>query len=287
MTDLDIAEDLSRPRRCSTPCRIFGCRSPVSLPVPPSVTPCRIDTLSSITTVSNRSTRRRCMVEENALAEARRRIDVHLEHGGDDRLCRVEREILATPGLPAGHARGDASACAWKALEIEQGLHQPPAGGVAVEHGNDVRAKCLADRGIAGKISIIMEGMFDQRRRRDRDDAGASAIRWTIGAVERVVVENMGQQEGGQVRLADCMASSASARMRWKIGLVPAEIDDIRRSGAEGDGRHEYPLKPPPCSMDDHAEPNRQYDRLCDAGPPAIQERGQGRAARKPRTASL
>ena len=36
----------------STPARTFGWRSPLSLPVPPRVTPCSIETLSSMTAVS-------------------------------------------------------------------------------------------------------------------------------------------------------------------------------------------------------------------------------------------
>src|SRR5262249_43858188 len=40
------------PAPISTPCRILGWRSPASLPVPPSVTPCNIETSSSITAVS-------------------------------------------------------------------------------------------------------------------------------------------------------------------------------------------------------------------------------------------
>ena len=40
------------PAPSSTPRRTLGCRSPRSLPVPPSVTSCRIETLSSTTAVS-------------------------------------------------------------------------------------------------------------------------------------------------------------------------------------------------------------------------------------------
>ena len=44
------------PALIRTPRRIFGWRSPVSLPVPPSVTPCSIDTSSSTTAVSPTTT---------------------------------------------------------------------------------------------------------------------------------------------------------------------------------------------------------------------------------------
>ena len=40
------------PAPISTPSPIFGCRSPSSLPVPPSVTECSIETLSPTTAVS-------------------------------------------------------------------------------------------------------------------------------------------------------------------------------------------------------------------------------------------
>ena len=40
----------------STPFPIFGCLSPTSFPVPPSVTPCRMDTLSPTTAVSPMTT---------------------------------------------------------------------------------------------------------------------------------------------------------------------------------------------------------------------------------------
>ena len=49
---ISILPRIFAPALIRTPRRIFGCRSPFSLPVPPSVTPCRIETSSSITAVS-------------------------------------------------------------------------------------------------------------------------------------------------------------------------------------------------------------------------------------------
>ena len=97
------------PAPISTPWRIFGWRSPISLPVPPSVTPCRIETSSSITAVSPITIAGR-VIEEDALAELRGRIDVDLEHGRRAAL-QIEREI-APPASSAAHAPADASASA-------------------------------------------------------------------------------------------------------------------------------------------------------------------------------
>ena len=49
---ISILPRILAPAPISTPRRILGWRSPASLPVPPSVTSCRIETSSSITAVS-------------------------------------------------------------------------------------------------------------------------------------------------------------------------------------------------------------------------------------------
>ena len=49
-----------------------------------------------------------------------------------------------------------------EALEVEQRLHHPEAGGIAVGDRHDVGAKRLADRRVAG--DRLGEGLADQRR---------------------------------------------------------------------------------------------------------------------------
>ena len=49
---ISILPRIFAPAPISTPWRILGWRSSFSLPVPPSVTPCRIETSSSMTAVS-------------------------------------------------------------------------------------------------------------------------------------------------------------------------------------------------------------------------------------------
>ena len=76
-SDLDIADDLGF---CADQDAGSDLGAPIGfiVPVPPSVTPCRIETLSSITTVSPAC----CVVEEDAFADLRARMDVGLENLG-------------------------------------------------------------------------------------------------------------------------------------------------------------------------------------------------------------
>ena len=70
------------PAPISTPCLTLGCRSPVSLPVPPSVTSCSNETLSSMT---RRFTDHdsRGMVDQDARSDLRGRMDIDGEDLGE------------------------------------------------------------------------------------------------------------------------------------------------------------------------------------------------------------
>jgi hypothetical protein len=74
------------PAPIITPRRIFGWRSSFSLPVPPSVTPCRIDTSSSIVRgLADHQPGR--VIEEDAAPDARAGL-MSVWNTADERLCR-------------------------------------------------------------------------------------------------------------------------------------------------------------------------------------------------------
>ena len=129
------------------------------------------------------------MVDEDALADARGRVDVDVEHRRGEAL-QIEREIPPPgPQQRMGQAIGLQGV---EALEIEHRLDQPHARGIAIGDGHDVGAERLADRRIAR--DRIVEDLADQRG----GDIGVVEPRGdAMGdrAFERLVVEDGGHQE--------------------------------------------------------------------------------------------
>ena len=144
------------PAESSTPRRILGCRSPRSLPVPPSVTPCRIDTSSSITAVcpstmpvpwSIKTPRPILVLRIDVDAEYRRRA-----------ALQIEREILA-PLIPE-KMREAMRLQRMKAFVIEHRLDIARGRGIALGDRHDIGADRVADRGFG--LECLVEGMADQ-----------------------------------------------------------------------------------------------------------------------------
>jgi hypothetical protein len=97
------------------------------------------------------------VIEEDAAADARRRVDVGLEHLRGAAL-QVERKILApvVPEPMGEPVRLDGV----EALEVEHGLDQPRAGRIAVGHGGDVGAERRDDGGLV--LDRLHEGLGDE-----------------------------------------------------------------------------------------------------------------------------
>ena len=138
----------------------------------------------------------RRMIEEYALADPGRRIDVDREHGRRPTL-QIEREVAPTR-LEHG-MRQTMRLQRMEALEIEQHLHQAQAGRIAVEHGHDIRPERSAERGIA--FDRVLIGLPDQRA---RHVAMIKTLSDTMHdrLLERVVIENGCHQKRGQRGIA-------------------------------------------------------------------------------------
>ena len=158
----------------------------------------------------------------------------------ETRLCRLRREIaLARLQEPMGQA---ISLQALEAFEIEQRLHHPEAGGIAIRDGHDVGAECLADRGIAenrlserlpyqrsGKIAVVetrrdavgdrtlktvmVEDVRHQERRELRL-APHRFFRFLPDAREQRIVASEPDNSGGQTLRHDELPNSAAPEMR-------------------------------------------------------------------------
>jgi len=88
------------------------------------------------------------MVEHDALADHRGRVDVDLQEARGQAL-QIQGKVLAA-GLPQ-RVRDAIGLERMKALEIEQGLDQAARGRVAFDRGHEVGAERLAERGIRGE----------------------------------------------------------------------------------------------------------------------------------------
>ncbi len=102
------------------------------------------------------------MVQENPLPNVRSRVDVGLKDLGGSALQK-EREIplVATPQPVIESVRLDGM----ESLEIQKGLDQSLAGGVALEDGGDVGLERRGDRRLCDPRPV--EGPHDQGQRND------------------------------------------------------------------------------------------------------------------------
>ena len=82
------------PAPISTLSPIFGCRSPFSLPLPPSVTACRNEQLSPTDSRLADDQARR-VIEHDAFAEMRCGVNIDSEHARRLAL-QIEREVAAS-----------------------------------------------------------------------------------------------------------------------------------------------------------------------------------------------
>ena len=102
------------------------------------------------------------------------------------------------------------------ALEIEQGIDIAVAGGVAVEGGDDVGARRVADLGLG--LDRVIEGVDDQV---GADVGIAEALREAMGQrlLETVMIEDEREDEAAKAGSFRAM-SSASSRMRLQTGSI-------------------------------------------------------------------
>ena len=132
------------PAPSSTPRRTLGWRSPRSLPVPPSVTPCSIETPSSTTAVSPITTPVPWSMKM-PLPITRAGMDVEAEQRAAAALQEVGERLAALQPQPVRDALGLQGVVA---LEPQQRVEMRGAGGIALGHRHDVGARRQADGGI-------------------------------------------------------------------------------------------------------------------------------------------
>ncbi len=157
------------------------------------------------------------MIEENAAADFRRRIDVTLEDRRRAAL-QIEREVLAA--LQIQPMRKTMRLDGVKALVVEHGLDKAAGRRIAVDRGHDIGSERFPeDRLIFERVVI---GLADHVRR----NVGviqplADAVR--DRGLERVVMQDVLIDESGELGLAarDILAFSADARPD-RIDLVEA-----------------------------------------------------------------
>ena len=138
---ISILPMILAPAPISTPSAILGWRSPCSLPVPPSVTSCSIETSSPITAVSP-TTSPVAWSRKMPRPILRGRMDVALEHRRRAAL-KVIGEVLAA--LAPEPVRKPVSLNGVEALVVEHRLDEAVGRRIAVEHRDDVGAERLAD----------------------------------------------------------------------------------------------------------------------------------------------
>ena len=148
------------------------------------------------------------VVEENAAADFRCRIDVALKHRRSTAL-QIEREILAA--LAVQPMRQAMRLDGVEAFVIEHRLDEAAGGRIAIDGGDDIGTEGFAERRLVLKRVVI--GLADQ--------VGgyvgvveplADAMR--DRCLERVVVQNVFVDKGGELRLAarDVFRFAADAR---------------------------------------------------------------------------
>ena len=170
------------------------------------------------------------MVEEDAAADTRGRIDVGLEHRGRTAL-QIGGEVLAA--LLEQPVRETMGLQRMKALEVEQGIDEAGGGGIAVIDGDEVGAEGVADVGIVAQRLVI--GLADQV-------AGQCGMIEPVGQAmhhrmfEPVVMQHCRENEGGEFRLAaDDVLGFATNALPNRIER--AQLADLRIDVVHGHGR--------------------------------------------------
>ncbi len=165
-------------------------------------------------------------------------IDVDAEHGRREAL-QAQREVA--PPAPQEPVRQPIGLQRLEAFEVEQGLHHPEAGGIAVGDRHDVGVESLADRRIAE--NRLGEGLADERGGHvgvvepRRDPVGDRAF-------QRRMIEDRRLQERRQFGLAPHRLVRLLADAREKR-IIPGEPDDAGRQSlrhgellADGASKH-------------------------------------------------
>src|SRR5581483_11266467 len=159
----------------------------------------------------------RGMVEENAAADARRRIDVALENARGAAL-QIKREVLAAFAMqPVRQAmRLDGV----EALVVEHGFDEAVGGWIAIDRRDDIGAERLADR------RLVLDGIAISLADEVAGNVGiaeALADAMHDGGFQRVVVQDIFVDEGCEFRLAACNFFRLAADARPdRIDLVEA-----------------------------------------------------------------
>ena len=156
------------PAPSSTPRRTFGWRSPRSLPVPPSVTSCR---MRNVVFHDGRlaDDDARAMIDDDARADAGGRVDVDAERLGDATLQVGGQAVSLAVPQPVGDAIGLQRV---EAFVVEERLGVAAGGRVAGAGGEQVGADRAADRRVGD------EGFVDQVAEAESRAPRASAVCW-------------------------------------------------------------------------------------------------------------
>ena len=218
---ISILPRILAPAPIRTPRRILGWRSPASLPVPPSVTPCSIETSSSITAVSP-TTRpvawSRKMPRPICAAGL-----MSVWNTADDAALQVEGEIPAA--LAPQPVRQPMGLDGVEALEVEHRLEQAVGRGIAIDRRHDVGAevgRSSADRRLV--LERVGIGLPDQLGRHlGTVETLGDAV--DDRRLQRVVMQDGRIDEGRELGLAarDLLGLAADLR--------PDRIDLVERAG--------------------------------------------------------
>jgi len=167
---------------------------------------------------------RRRVVEEHALADSRRRVDVDAESG---RGAALQQQRKIAPPRRQHRVGEPVRLQRVKTFEVEQRLHHPQARGVAVGDRDQVGAERDPDGGVAGDDIVVF--LADQRGRQ-------IGMRQPLGdaigdrVLQRVVIENGGHQEGAErgVALDRLLRFDAHAREQRVAAAEPDQFGDLR-----------------------------------------------------------
>ena len=232
-----------------TPWRILGWRSSFSLPVPPSVTPCRIETSSSITAVSPHKAGG--VIEENPAADPGGGIDVGLETA-EERLWNTQllAAFLIEPVRQAMGLQG------MEALEESSGSMRRRSGG-SRSRPPPTGAEGVAEIGLVAQRFVT--GSAGSARQRQYSPLGDAMHH---RGLQPVVMQHGGIDKACEFGLAAERCLPPRCGIRSQIGSSDASRSQHRRYALMRGSRK-------------FTDPGPLYDRRLGASP--LQAVGQAR----------
>ncbi len=233
---ISMFAEILAPAPIITPRRILGWRSSFSLSGAARVTPCRIETSSSITAVlADREAGG--VVEEEPLRSAPP-VDVDLEFGRRPALD-IEGEVAAA--LLVEPVRQAMRLDGVEALEVQQRVDEARGRGIAVVHRHQIGAEGVADVAVVAQRLAV--GLADQvAGQRRMVEALGDAVH--NGGLQPVVVQHAGIDEGRQLRLARddllrLLPDPGPTRIDGGEGWLGVEVGIDHGAGSGGSDRQD------------------------------------------------